>query len=71
MSGVAFVLDEPLSELATVWLRLESEHRDFAVIRPASVIRVIETDDRDWKIMCRFDHFLPQADVRQLGHDLC
>lgn len=71
MSGVAFVLNEPLSELATLWLRLENEHRDFAVIRPASVIRVIKTEEDQWKIMCRFDHFLPQDNVRQLGHDVC
>ncbi len=71
MSGVAFVLSEPLSELATVWVRLENDHRDFAVTCSAHIIRVVQTDTGEWKIMCRFDRFLSQDDVWQLGYEVC
>jgi len=71
MNGVAFLLKQPMSISAGVWLRLECRARDFAVIRSAHVTRVFPVSETEWIITCRFDRCVPYADVAQLGQELC
>ena len=71
MSGVSFFLGEPLREPKPIWVRLESDCRDFAVCRSARVVRIENSGANEWKIVCRFEDVLPKDDASYLGHELC
>ncbi len=70
MNGVAFLIGRPVERGETLLLRLHNRRTNYVADCRADVLRALPTDDKRWKVVCRFARHLTFEQVCALGRQL-
>ena len=68
LSSIAFSTDEELRESESLQLRIRNRALQRELDRTATVLRTIQTDDGNHRVVCNFDHRLSFEQIRDFGY---
>jgi hypothetical protein len=68
MNGASFEISEPFDKGEDILVRIANRSLDQSVDTSATVVRSMQSDDGQWKTVCRFVRNLSYNRMSALGH---